>query len=431
MNETSPTGESSADEQASTGGRAVREQNIAAIAAYIESGAKTTPGALGIELEHVIVREDGSPVPYSGTDGVQSVLCALRADYPDATLDAEGDLLGVARPGEAVTIEPAAQIELSAGPFHELSAAKVCFERFEDTLGAALSNVRAKTAQVGYHPTTRAMDMELIPKKRYACMNRYLGAISPFGPCMMRGSASTQVSIDYTDAADCLRKYRLASALVPVLSLICDNSPVFEGKPRTRKLVRTKIWQECDPDRCGIVPGAVSSGFSLSDYARWVYDTPAILVPDGQGGWREDARPFSEIYAARPMTREEVEHALSMVFPDVRLKTYLEVRPADAMPVPYVIAYAALIKGIFYCKESLAAAERLVADPTEDDIAAAKEALMARGYDAEVYGRPVGKLAEALVEAARSGLRVDEQPYLNPLAKLVSARETLADIAER
>ena len=431
MNETSPTGESSASESSSTDGHSIRERNIAALAAYIESGAKTTPGALGIELEHVIVREDGLPVPYSGTDGVQHVLEELRADYPDTTLDAEGDLLGVARPGEAVTIEPAAQIELSAGPFHELSAAKVCFERFEDTLDAALSPVHAKTAQVGYHPTARAMDMELIPKTRYACMNRYLGAVSPFGPCMMRGSASTQVSIDYTDAADCLRKYRVASALVPVLSLICDNSPVFEGAPRAHKLVRTKIWQECDPDRCGIVPGAMSEGFSFYDYARWVYDTPAILVPDEQGGWQEDARPFNEIYAQHLMTRSEVEHALSMVFPDVRLKTYLEIRPADAMPVPYVIAYAALVKGIFYCEESLKGAEKLIAGVSEADIAAAKGELMAHGYAAEVYRRPVSEIADALIELARTGLRVDEREYLKPLADLVAARETLADRAER
>lgn len=431
MNETSPTEEPIARESAPTGEHSIREQNIAALAAYIESGAKSTPGALGIELEHVIVRKDGSPVPYSGHDGIQSVLAALRETYPDPSFDDEGDLLGVARAGEAVTIEPAAQIELSAGPFHELGAAKVCFERFEETLDAALSDVHASVARVGYHPTARAMDMELIPKTRYACMNRYLGAISPFGPCMMRGSASTQVSIDYTDPADCLRKYRLASALVPVLSLICDNSPVFEGAPRTRKLVRTKIWQECDPDRCGIVAGAMDLGFTLRDYARWVYDTPAILVPDEQGGWREDARPFSEIYVQHLMTRAEVEHALSMVFPDVRLKTYLEIRPADAMPVPYVVAYAALVKGIFYCEESLAAAERLVAGVTESDIVHAKGELMARGYDAEVYKRPVADIADALIELARAGLRADEQAYLEPLAKLVAARETLADRAER
>ena len=120
--------------------------------------------------------------------------------------------------------------------------------------------------------------------------------------------------------------------------------------------------------------------FTLRDYARWVYDTPAILVPDGQGGWREDSRRFSEIYAERPMSRTEVEHALSMVFPDVRLKTYLEIRPADAMPVPYAVAYAALVKGIFYCEESLAHVERLFEGIAANDIEQAKNSLQERGY---------------------------------------------------
>ena len=426
MNRTATGGETAASE-----GKTIRECNIAAIAAYIESGSKGTPGQLGIELEHIIVRSDGDPVPYSGEDGIQSVLRALRAEYPQATFDAEGDLLGVAREGEAVTIEPAAQVELSAGPFRELSRAKACFEDFEETLAHVLGPRGERTALIGYHPTSRAADLELIPKKRYEFMNRYLGARGMFGPCMMRGSASTQVSIDYTSAADCVRKYRLASALVPLLSLICDNSPIFEGAPRTRKLVRTKIWQGCDPDRCGIVPGARRESFSLDDYARWVYDTPAILVPDGHGGWEDDARPFSEIYADRAMGRADIEHALSMVFPDVRLKTYLEIRPADAMPVPYAVAYAALVKGIFYCEEGLAGAEALVAGVTEADIEAAKDALMDAGYDACVYGRPARELASALVELAREGLSSAEQPYLAPLAQLVAARETLADRAER
>ena len=98
-------------------GMEMYDRNVDAIAAFIESGCIADEGALGIELEHIIVREDGSPVNYSGEDGIQSVLEVLRADYPQATYDAEGDLLGVARRGEAVTIEPAAQVELSAGPF--------------------------------------------------------------------------------------------------------------------------------------------------------------------------------------------------------------------------------------------------------------------------------------------------------------------------
>lgn len=409
-------------------GMEMYDRNVDAIAAFIESGCIAGEGALGIELEHVIVREDGSPVNYSGEDGIQSVLEVLRADYPQATYDAEGDLLGVARPGEAVTIEPAAQVELSAGPFHELASAQACFERFEEKLCDVLAPKHGKLAKTGYHPTARATSLELIPKQRYEYMNRYLGAVSPFGPCMMRGSASTQVSIDYASIGDCIRKYRFASMLTPILSLICDNSPIFEGAPRTHRMVRTEIWQHCDPERCGIVPGAVEDGFSLRDYARWVYDTPAILVPDGQGGWLEDSRRFSEIYAARPMDRADIEHALSMVFPDVRLKTYLEIRPADAMPVPYVVAYAALVKGIFYCEMSLARVEELIGGITTSDVERAKNSLQELGYAGEVYGGPAAEFADEVIAAARAGLSESERGFLEPLEKLVAARTTLADL---
>ena len=411
-------------------GTELYDRNVEAIAAFIESGCITGEGALGIELEHIIVREDGSPVNYSGEDGIQSVLEVLRADYPQATYDAEGDLLGVARPGEAITIEPAAQVELSAGPFRNLADAQTCFGRFESKLEGVLAGKGAKLAKAGYHPTARATSLELIPKQRYEYMNRYLGAVSPFGPCMMRGSASTQVSIDYTSVDDCVRKYRVASALTPILSLIGDNSPIFEGAPRTHRMVRTEIWQHCDPERCGIVPGAVEGSFTLRDYARWVYDTPAILVPDGQGGWREDSRRFSEIYATRPMNRADIEHALSMVFPDVRLKTYLEIRPADALPVPYAVAYAALVKGIFYCEESLACVEGLIAGVTTDDIECAKNSLQELGYEGEMYGMPASGFADEVMAAARSGLTGGERGFLEPLEKLVAARTTLADVGQ-
>ena len=218
-----------------------REANLDAIVAYFEGGIKESSEQLGIELEHTLVRADGSPVSYREENGVRWLLEQLLADYPEATRDPEGDLLGVARPGEAVTIEPAAQVELSAGPFTRLADAEACFTAFERTLAARLDPVDTQALTPGYHPTARAVDLELIPKRRYKLMNRYLGAIGKYGICMMRGSASTQVSIDYSSADDCLRKMRLAFALVPLLSLICDNSPVFEDAPREHQLVRTEI----------------------------------------------------------------------------------------------------------------------------------------------------------------------------------------------
>lgn len=408
--------------------QAVRDENIRAIVAFFESGVECCSQRLGIELEHTLVHDDGTPVSYSEPHGVRWLLEQLKEAYPQATYDDEGDILGVARPGSAVTIEPASQVELSAGPFATLDDARRCFDAFERKLAARLDPHGIRVLATGYHPSSKAADLELIPKRRYELMNAYLGGISPFGVCMMRGSASTQVSIDYSSVDDCLRKLRIAFAAVPLISLMCDNSPVFEDAPRTHHMVRTEIWQHCDPDRCGIVPGVMDPAFTLADYAAYVLDTPAILAPTADGTWEADARTFGEIYATRPMEKRDVEHALSMFFTDVRLKTYIEIRPADAMPVPYAIAYAALVKGMFYCEESLAALDELFAGVTEQMIADAKASLMERGYAGEVYGRPAGELADKLVEIAHDGLDEDERSYLEPLARLVEARTTLADL---
>lgn len=412
-----------------------RESNIDALVAFFESGIKPVrkanePGELGIELEHIIVRDASKPVSYSGEHGVAWILDQLKEAYPTHTLDAQGDLIGVARPREAVTIEPAAQLELSAGPFSSLVEANDTFSAFEETLERILAPVGERALTLGYHPSAPAQDLELIAKRRYQFMNLYLGAKDSHGICMMRGSASTQVSIDYTSTADCLRKLRLAFALVPIFSLICDNSPVFEGALRTHPLMRTEVWRHVDTDRCGLVPRVLDASFDLRDYAAYILDAPAILVPCKKEQWCYSERTFGEIYAERTMTREEVEHAVSMFFNDVRLKTYIEIRPADAMPIPYVIAYAALVKGLFYHAENLDALDELFAGISTNDFEQAKDNLMQHGYDAHVYGKPVATWCDTIMELAARGLDECERAYLEPLAALVAKRTTLADQAE-
>ena len=409
-----------------------RQKNIDALVQFFESGIKPrgSHGKLGIELEQIIVRDDNSPVSYSEEHGVAWLLSQLSESYPKKTIDDEGDLLGVARRGEAITIEPAAQVELSAGPFDTLSHAYSVFSEYEQLLQDTLSPKGMRVVAQGYHPSATARSLELIPKTRYDFMNRYLGAKDIYGPCMMRGSASTQISIDYTSTDDCLRKMRLAYALVPLLSLICDNSPVFEGAPRSHKLMRTDIWRHTDCDRCGLVPGALDKNFTLERYAEFVLDTPAIVMPN-DGGWAYSEKTFGDIYANRVMTQQEIEHAVSMQFPDVRLKTYLEIRPADSMPIPYVIAYAALIKGLFYSPESLDELDQLFEDVTAESFEAAKDDLMERGYGATVYGKPVAALCDSLMSIARKALSDEDAAFLEPLSQLVQKRTTLADIAEQ
>lgn len=408
----------------------VAEANRQALIDVFRSGAKSDSQGLGIELEHIIVDADGQPLPYSadakGGACVQDILEALRSDFPQETRHGS-DLLGVSRPGAAITIEPSAQLELSAGPFTSLADARDELAAFEELLSGIAQQSGARVQTVGYDMARRATDKILIPKERYEFMNRYLSAVSPYGPCMMRASASTQISIDYTDEADAVRKLRLASAIAPLLSLICDNAPVFEGAPRPHRMVRTKIWMECDPARCSTAPGVLDPGFSFEKYADWILRTPAIVRMDRDGQARFDTAPFSLIYADSPMTASDAEHALSMVFPDARLKSFVEIRPADSMPVRYVLAYAALIKGLFYAPASLSAMDALFGGVTKSQVDAAKESLMENGYDGVAFGRSAAMLCDALTEFAYNGLPEEERGFLAPIEELTDGRTTLAD----
>ena len=405
-----------------------RRENVDAIVEYFESGVKDEAKAIGIELEHTLVKGDGEPVAYSDEFGQRWLLERLSPEYDSEIRSSAGNLIGLLRKGASITLEPAAQVELSAGPFVSLEDAKLEFLQFEERLEDELDPHDVQLLTPGYHPTMRAVDLQLIPKRRYEFMNSYLGAISMFGICMMRGSAATQVSIDYTSIDDCLRKMRLACACVPVLSLICDNTPVFEGDVRPHQLMRTEVWEKCDPDRCMIVPGMMDEGFTLEEYAEYILDTPAIVeMVNGREEFTE--KTFGEIFADEAMTHDDVEHALSMFFNDVRLKTYIEIRPADAMPVECAIAYAALIKGLFYDKASLDVMDDLFRGVGAKDVAAAKASLMADGYAGKVYGHAASVVADELVSIARTGLSESDAALLEPIAELVANRVTLADIA--
>ena len=410
----------------------IHDENVKAIVDYFKSGIKnkSETGKLGVEIEHVVVGEHSRAISYSEEHGVRWILEQLSSDYPKKMFGDEGDLLGLAAEGKTITLEPAAQLELSTGPYEYAAELQDDYSAFQHHLVQLAGDSGMRAVAIGYHPTAKADDLELIPKQRYRFMDEHFAKIGPFGRCMMRGSAATQISIDYYSVDDCLRKLRLASAIAPLLALVCDNSPVFEGKPRTHHMVRTEIWQKCDPARCGIVPGALNADFTLEAYAEYVLRTPAIFGIGPNGRSFATDKTFDELYADAPMNTAQVEHALSLFFNDVRLKTYIEIRPADSMPLPFVMAYAALIKGLFYSNDSLDALDELTAGVNETAIEQAKEALMADGYDAVVYGRPATELIDALFDTAIGSLSRMDGGFMNPLLQLARMRKTLAMMAE-
>lgn len=401
--------------------------NAQQIIDVVLSGIKETSEKLGVELEYTLTYENLDQVKYDDEFGQKWLMNALRDEYEDDILDEEGHLIGVAGKRDTLTLEPAGQFELSAGPFVNVREAESCFKHLIERINTLVNPHGIVLNALGYHPKVKAEDLVIIPKVRYQLMNEYFHKFSPLGIRMMRGTGSTQVSIDYHSVDDCLTKLRLAFACSPIFALICDNTRIFEGKPRTHRLMRTEVWQDCDKSRCGIVPGVLSRNFTLENYANYVLQAPQMFETIN-GKQVVSGRRLDEIFADKQMTTDEAVAGMSQLFNDVRLKNFIEIRPADALPLPYAMAYVALIKGVFYGKDSLSKMQELFKDVSADSqYEEAKANLMEHGYEAEVYGKPASYFADELMQIAKTGLSPEDAKYLNPLAELVANRKTLAD----
>ena len=407
---------------------AFQQLNRDKLVAYFNNGCKQSQ-SLGFELEHILVHRDtNEPVSYSEPGGVHDILERLAPDYDKIIRDGN-DIIGLERPGEAISIEPAGQLEISAGPAHSVLDVEEAYLDFRNRLDPILDEFGLVAPMLGYHPTSKAADLELIPKFRYKCMTKFLGDESPYGICMMRGTASLQISVDYENEADAMRKLRLAEILSPILSLMTDNAPIFDGEESEQRLVRSNVWAGMKQDRVGTIPHSLDANYGFADYADYIMTRGAILVPDTETeeGWRfVGNQSFDDIYADREMTQAEIEHALSMVWPDARLKNFVEIRPADALPMEYALAFVVLIQALFYSQRNLDVLEAMLANVTEEDVRTAKIELSHNGYGSTIYGRNAAFWADLLIVLASGSIKEDEVNYLEPLSSLVSYRHTLA-----
>ncbi len=413
------------------------QENRKAIVAYFNEGAKGAEplGALGVEVEHFVVTSgECAPVPYQGAEGafgVHDVLAFLADYYPQKSFGHDGDLIGLASAEASITLEPAAQLEISIAPYSSIAQILKAYQGFRSLVDPFLAKHGCKLFVAGYHPTAKALDLPLIPKQRYRFMNEYFRIIGTHGERMMRASASTQVSVDFCDEADAVRKMRVAQALAPILCAMTNNTAVFEAEP-AKPLARFALWREVDNDRCGSVPGLFEPGFGFEEYADWILRTCPIFVtrplaaqPDGESLRPVFGKSAYEAYGDAPMTEADVEHALSMFWPDVRLKRFVEIRPADSLPLEYMAGYAALIKGLFYSEEALAGiehafgVERGVWPLTDESADEALAAIQEQGDGALISGKTLAAWEDYLLGLAAETLPEEEQGYLAALAERV------------
>lgn len=408
------------------------DRNKQALIEYFESGSKgCICETLGVEIEHFVVYGEqaaakagvvpGTAVSYYGEGGIEEILYKLCERWPEHTkiMTDEGHCLGFKAPGFIVTLEPAAQLEISIAPFSSIDRIKAVYEGFRAVVEDVISAYGYELINEGYQPASHVLDLAIIPKERYELMNRWFGTSGTRGRNMMRGTASVQVSIDYRDDADFGRRYRAAYILMPLIKLWMDNCHTFEGEPNTMRLRRTEIWDNVDPARSGIVPHLfddVSTHYGFGDYADFIMNMPPIFIPEDDKDIYTAGRSTAEIFADKEIDLPMVEHLISMVFPDVRLKTYIEIRGADCTEPARAYAYAALVKGTLYNEEFIDYAMDFMKKRSisAQDIKDSEASLMANGWDGEIYGISAKEAACTILEYAKEHLPEEESHYLTP-----------------
>jgi glutamate--cysteine ligase len=280
---------------------------------------------------------------------------------------------------------------------------------------------------LGIHPIHSVEELPRMPKERYRIMRRYLPTRGSRGLIMMFTTATVQANLDYESEADMVDKVRTSLAVSPIVSAIFANSSLSDGKANGFVSRRMHAWTDTDPDRCGMLPIAFESDFGYQRYVDWALDVPMFfVVREGrfEPAYDMTFRQFLENgRGGEPATLADFDRHLTTLFPEVRVKQFIEVRCADAVPPGLTCSLPALWKGILYDATARAAAASLV-DANQAEREAASEAVSRQGLAAHYAGQPVLGLARELVGIARSGLErighagpnaPDESAFLDPI----------------
>ncbi len=409
------------------GREAVLPLTPAQLVEYFQSGAKERPRfRIGIEQEKIAVRDDGSPVPYDGERGLSAVLERFAQRGFSASRE-DGHIIALARDGDRITMEPGGQLELSGGALPTAAECAVALDAHVHEVADLARPLGIRFIGVGARPFGKLDDVTWLPKRRYVVMREYFprhGRDSRLAHSMMKMTATVQANFDYSSEADALDKIRTAYGVTSIITALYAASPILEGRPTGYQSTRAAIWLETDADRCGLLPFVFEPGFTFRDYVEWALDVPMFFVVR-DGVYRPaHALPFrrfiAEGWQGLTPTIDDWEVHLSTLFPEVRLKRYVEVRGADAGPMPMARGLGALWRGILEDPSARAAAWALVDKHPFAEREALRRDVARAGLAARFGARSVRDLAVELCRIADGGLSrladgAGDRPLLEPL----------------
>ena len=417
------------------------------LAEYLAEGCKPKDKwRIGTEHEKFGYCKDTlKPLPYDGDRSVKAVLTALRDTYNWAPVLEGDNIIGLEKDGANVSLEPGGQLELSGAPLETIH--QTC-----DEVNEHLREVKDVADKIGVGfiglgaaPIWTHEQMDMMPKGRYKLMTNYMGRVGTHGTEMMYRTCTVQVNLDFGSEADMVQKLRVALALQPVATALFANSPFFEGKPNGHKSWRSRIWRDLDPARTGMLPWVFEDGMGFERWADWVLDVPMYFVyRDGKyiDALGQSFRDFLKgelpaLPGEMPTLSDWADH-LTTVFPEARIKQFIEMRGADGGPWRRLCALPAFWVGLTYDQEALDAAWDLVKDWDADTREALRVAASVDGLQAKVGNISMHDIAREAVAISETGLRnrakpgaggmlADETHFLNALKETVETGKTPAD----
>ena len=422
-------------------------ESIDQLASWLEDGCKPASEFLiGTEHEkfgfHI---GDYSPVAYEGPRSIRTLLEGMEGLLGwERIMDGDA-IIGLVDPtgGGAISLEPGGQFELSGAPLdsihqtcRETNAHLAQLREIAEPLGIGFLGV-------GASPKWRLEDTPRMPKSRYDIMTNYMPKVGSLGLDMMYRTSTIQVNLDFADEADMVRKMRVGLALQPVATAIFANSPFLDGKPNGYLSYRSEVWRHTDPDRTGMMPFAFEEGFGFEAYVDWVIDVPMYFVKRGETYHDVTGTTFRRFMdggldllpGERPNLGDWNNH-LSTMFPEVRLKRYIEMRGADGGPWRKICALPAFWVGLLYDDEALAEVSDLIADWTAEERQKMRDEVPKTAFQTPFRRGTLYDVANRVLAISRNGLYrrarrnaagFDETSFLAPVEEVLATGETPAE----
>ncbi len=402
------------------------------LAQVFYSGCKNET-KVGVESEKLLVyKENQQAVKYEDVVKILNLFDEKEWQkiYDDGNLTALKSNIGM------ITLEPGSQIELSLKPYKTLDEITKQLDNFYTQLDKYSEQIGAMVINRGIHPVSTYDNINIIPKKRYEYMTKYLPqkGLTPF--VMMRETAGIQANFDYKDEQDAIRKLALSIKMSPIISALYSNSPVRGGKLTEYKSFRANSWLNVDEDRCGFISKKLFEkelDFTFNDYVETLLDVPMIFI-ERNGNYYEANITFREFMTngnngLTAQLSDWLTH-ISLYFPDVRLKSYIEIRNHDAQNASMTYSVPAFWKGIIYNPDAMEAIEDILQNYSYEDFVQLRSNAPKYGINAKLKNVEIIELIKEFFNISRASLQengINEEKYLDSAFEYIENKRTPAD----